>query len=131
MPQGRGLGYNTLRELSGKDPSVVAITLSAHPALKEVVCVTEMRQDHIEVLCLVLSNAFNSQADRCTLQHLAGIIKDSGFFRTILPHYLGGMASESKAVRMENYPLHLNHIATILSKVNSGTDEWLGNSAEG
>uniref|UniRef100_A0A8C2WIA0 Zinc finger NFX1-type containing 1 n=1 Tax=Cyclopterus lumpus TaxID=8103 RepID=A0A8C2WIA0_CYCLU len=118
-PQGCGLSYNTLRELSGKDPSVVAITLSAHPALKEVLHQTEMRQDLIELLCLVLSQAFKSEADRCTIQHLAGIIKDSGFFRTILPYYLGGMGSESNTLRMADYPRHLKNILTILSEVLS------------
>ncbi|XP_068451312.1 NFX1-type zinc finger-containing protein 1 [Clinocottus analis] len=118
-PQGRGLGYTTLKELSEKDPSLVAITLSANPALKELLHGTEMRQDLIELLCLVLSKAFKSQADRCTLQHLAGIIKDSGFFRTVLPHYLVGMGSEFNPVRRADYPRHLQHILTILSEVLS------------
>ncbi|KAM6946973.1 NFX1-type zinc finger-containing protein 1 isoform 1-T1 [Lycodopsis pacificus] len=118
-PQGRGLSYKTLKELSGKDPSAVAITLSAHPALKEVLHCTDMRQDLIELLCLVLSKAFKSHADRCTLQHLAGIIKDSGFFRTVLPHYLGGMVSEFNPDRRADYPLHMENILTILSQVLS------------
>ncbi|XP_068568539.1 NFX1-type zinc finger-containing protein 1 [Cebidichthys violaceus] len=118
-PQGGWLGYKTLKELSGKDPSVVAITLSAHPALKEVLHETVMRQELIEILCLVLSKAFKSQADRSTLQHLAGIIKDSGFFRTVLPYYLGGMVSEFNPTRRADYPRHMENILTILSQVLS------------
>nr|XP_040059120.1 NFX1-type zinc finger-containing protein 1 isoform X2 [Gasterosteus aculeatus aculeatus] len=116
-PHGRGLDYKILRDLSGNDPYVVAITLSAHPALKEVVGATEMGKNHIEVLCLVLSKAFTSQAGKSTRQHLAGTIKDSGFFRTVLPHYVGGMGSESNVDRMEDYPRHLENILTILSEV--------------
>ncbi|XP_049446635.1 NFX1-type zinc finger-containing protein 1 isoform X2 [Epinephelus fuscoguttatus] len=118
-PKGNGLGYKTLEELSGKDPSVVAITLSAKPALQEVLSETTMRQDLVELFCLVLSKAFQSRSDRGTLQHLAGIIKDSGFFRTILPHYLAGMGTEFNPVRRAKYPQHLENILAILSEVLS------------
>ncbi|XP_044066857.1 NFX1-type zinc finger-containing protein 1-like isoform X2 [Siniperca chuatsi] len=118
-PQGHGLGYKTMEELSGKDPSVVAITLSCNPALQDVLSGTTMRQDLVELLCLVLSKAFKSRTDRGTLQHLAGIIKDSGFFRTILPHYLVGMESEFNLVRRAQYPRHLENILAILSEVLS------------
>ncbi|XP_039653022.1 NFX1-type zinc finger-containing protein 1 isoform X2 [Perca fluviatilis] len=118
-PKGHRLGYKALEELSGEDPSVVAITLSSHPGLQEVLRETQMRQDLVELLCLVLSKAFKSHTERGTLQHLAGIIKDSGFFRTILPHYLGGMRSEFNPVRRAQYPQHLENILAILSKVLS------------
>lgn len=117
-PVGRGLGFKALEELSGKDPSVVAITISSHPSLSSVLSETKMRQDLIELICLVLSKAFKSRADRGTLQHLAGIIKDSGFFRTSLPHYLVGMVSEFNPVRRTQYPQHLENILAILSEVN-------------
>ncbi|XP_047439999.1 NFX1-type zinc finger-containing protein 1 isoform X2 [Mugil cephalus] len=116
-PQGRGLGYKALEELSEKDPSTVAITLSSNPALKDVLGETNMRPDLIALFCLVLSKAFKSRTDRGTLQHLAGIIKDSGFFRTILPHYVGNMGSESNHARRQQYPRHLENILTILSQV--------------
>ncbi|XP_070700533.1 NFX1-type zinc finger-containing protein 1 [Pempheris klunzingeri] len=78
-----------------------------------------MRQDLVELFCLVLGIAFKSRTDRGTLQHLAGIIKDSGFFRTILPHYLVGTESESNPTRRAQYPRHLENIALILSEVLS------------
>uniref|UniRef100_A0A3Q0SGU1 Zinc finger NFX1-type containing 1 n=1 Tax=Amphilophus citrinellus TaxID=61819 RepID=A0A3Q0SGU1_AMPCI len=112
-PQGRGLGFKALEELSVKDPSVVAITISSHPSLNNVLSETKMRQDLIELICLVLSKAFKSRTDRGTLQHLAGIIKDSGFFRTALPHYLVGMSSESNPVRRAQYPRHLENILVL------------------
>ncbi|XP_023137605.3 NFX1-type zinc finger-containing protein 1 [Amphiprion ocellaris] len=118
-PQGRGLGYNKLEELAEKDPPVVAITLSSNPALQTILGETKMRQDLIELLGLVLSKAFKSRADRGTLQHLGGIIKDSGFFCTILPHYLVGMVSEFNAVRRAQYPQHLENILVIVSEVLS------------
>ncbi|XP_042361275.1 NFX1-type zinc finger-containing protein 1 isoform X2 [Plectropomus leopardus] len=118
-PKGNGLGYKTLEELSGKDPSTVAITLSSKPALKEVLSETKMRQDLVELFCLVLSKAFKSRTDRGTLQHLASIIKDSGFFRTVLPHYLVGMGTEFNPVRRAQYPQHLLNILAILSEVLS------------
>ncbi|XP_040014742.1 NFX1-type zinc finger-containing protein 1 [Xiphias gladius] len=118
-PQGRRLGYKTLEELSEKDPSVVAITLSSNPALQEVLRDTKMRQDLVELLCLVLSKAFKSRTDRGSLQHLAGMIKDSGFFHTILPHYLVGMVSEFNPLRRAQYPQHLENILAILSEVLS------------
>ncbi|XP_069003772.1 NFX1-type zinc finger-containing protein 1 [Embiotoca jacksoni] len=118
-PHGRGLGFKTLEELSEKDPSVVAITLSSHPGLQAVLRETIMRQDLIELLCLVLSKAFKSRTDRGTLQHLANIIKDSAFFRTILPHYLVGMGSEFNPLRRAQYPHHLENILAVLSQVLS------------
>ncbi|XP_051269576.1 NFX1-type zinc finger-containing protein 1 [Dicentrarchus labrax] len=118
-PQGNGLGYKTLEELSQKDPSVVAITLSAKPALRDVLNETTMRKDLVELLCLVLSKAFKARTDRGTLQHLAGIIKDSGFFRAVLPFYLVGMESEFNAERRAQYPQHLENILAILSEVLS------------
>uniref|UniRef100_A0A3Q3JND9 RZ-type domain-containing protein n=1 Tax=Monopterus albus TaxID=43700 RepID=A0A3Q3JND9_MONAL len=116
-PQGCGLGYKTLEELSGKEPSVVAITLSSNQALQGVLSDTKMRQDLVELLCLVMSKAFKSYTSRATLQHLAGIIKDSGFFRTVLPHYLVGMVSEFNPVRRAQYPRQLENILAILSQV--------------
>lgn len=122
-PQGHGLGYKKLEELSGNDPSVVAITLSSHPALKDVLSETVMRKDLVELLCLVLSKAFKSRTDRGTLQHLGAILKDSGFFRTTLPFYLVGMESEFNPLRRTQYPQHLENILTILSEVNRGRNE--------
>ncbi|KAM9410372.1 NFX1-type zinc finger-containing protein 1 [Pholidichthys leucotaenia] len=120
MPQqGRRLGFKTLEELSQKDPSVVAITLSSHPALPGLLNETKMRQDLIELVCLGLSIAFKSKADRSSLQHLACIIKDSEFFRTSLLHYLGGMVSESNPVRRAQYPQHLENILAVLWEVLS------------
>ncbi|XP_023281831.1 NFX1-type zinc finger-containing protein 1 [Seriola lalandi dorsalis] len=116
-PQGRRLGYKTLEDLSGKDPSVVAISLSSNPALIEVLRDKAMRKDLIELLCLVLSKAFKSRTDRGSLQHLAGIIKDSVFFQTILPHHVVGMGSEFNPLRRTQYPQQLENILAILSKV--------------
>ncbi|XP_041800203.1 NFX1-type zinc finger-containing protein 1 isoform X2 [Chelmon rostratus] len=118
-PQGHGLSYKTLNELSEKEPSVVAITLSSHPALQHVLNGTAMGKDPVELLCRVLSKAFQSRTDRSTLQHLAGVIKDSGFFRTGLPHYLAGMESEFNAVRRAQYPQHLENILAVVSEVLS------------
>lgn len=113
-----GLGYKKLEELSKQDPSVVAISLSNHPALKEVLRETRMSKELIELLCLVLSNAFRSRADRATLQHLANIVKSSDFFRVVLPYYLAGMESERNCIRRKQYPEHLGNILAILSEVN-------------
>uniref|UniRef100_UPI0037E7DECA NFX1-type zinc finger-containing protein 1 n=1 Tax=Semicossyphus pulcher TaxID=241346 RepID=UPI0037E7DECA len=118
-PRGHGLGFKTLEELSGKEPSVVAFTLSSKPALHEVLSETVMRQDLVELLSLVMSKAFKSRTNRGTLQHLAGIIKDSNFFRTVLPHYLVGMGSEFNPVRRARYPLQLENILAILSEILS------------
>lgn len=107
-----------LEELSGKDPSEVAITLSSNPALHDVLGETLMRQDLVELICLVLSRAFKTRIDRGTLQHLAGIVKDSGFLRTTVPHYLAGMASEFNLARREHYPQHLDNILALASEVN-------------
>ncbi|XP_033939060.1 NFX1-type zinc finger-containing protein 1 isoform X2 [Pseudochaenichthys georgianus] len=114
---GHGLGYKTLEELSEKDPSVVAITLSSKPALRELLGDTAMRNDLVGLLCLVLSKAFESRAERGTLQHLAGIIKESDFFSTVLPRYLVGMSSECNPTRRAQYPRDLKNILAILSEV--------------
>ncbi|XP_061543897.1 NFX1-type zinc finger-containing protein 1 [Phycodurus eques] len=117
VPQGPRLGFKSLLELSEKEPSVVAFTLCSHPALPGVLLETDMRQDLVELLCLVLSKAFKSRSNRVTLQRLASILKDSGFFRTTLPHYLAGMRSESRPDRRGQYPLHLENIVLILTQV--------------
>lgn len=106
-----------------KEPSEVAITLSSNPGLQDHLCETTMRQDLVELLCLVLSKAFKSRTDRGSLQHLASIIKDSGFFRTVLPHYLVGMGSEFNPVRRAQYPQHLENILAIASEVKRGRSE--------
>uniref|UniRef100_A0A673AYI1 NFX1-type zinc finger-containing protein 1-like n=1 Tax=Sphaeramia orbicularis TaxID=375764 RepID=A0A673AYI1_9TELE len=114
-PRHSGMSYKSLEELSKKDPSVIAITLSSNPALQTLLDETTMRKDLVELLCLVLSMAFKSRADRSTLQHLGNIIKDSGFLRYVLPHYLAGMGSEVSPVRMTQYPRQLENILTVLS----------------
>lgn len=116
--QGPGLGYKKLEELSKQEPSLVAISLSNHPALDEVLKETKPRKDLIELLCLVLSNAFRSRADRATLQHLAGIIKGSNFLRIVLLYYLADVESEHNCNRRMQYQEHLANILVILSEVN-------------
>lgn len=118
-PQGRGLGYKRLEELSGQDPSVVAITLSSHPTLPDVLCDRLMRKDLVELLCLLMSKAFKSRTDRGTLQHLAGIIKNSVFFQSVLLHYIGDMGLESNHVRRAQYPQHLENILAIAYEVGN------------
>lgn len=118
-PQGRGLGYKTLEELSGQDPSVVAITLSSHPTLQDVLRDRVMKKDLVELLCLLMSKAFKSRTDRGTLQHLASIIKNSVFFQTILLHYIGAMGLESNPFRRAQYPQHLENILAIAYEVGN------------
>lgn len=113
-----GIGYKKLEELSKQDPSVAAISLSNHPALVDFLRETRMRNELVELLCLVLSNALKSQADRSTRQHLANIVKGSDFFRMVLPLYLAGMASEHNCIRRAQHPEHLGNILAILSQVN-------------
>uniref|UniRef100_A0A3B4AX81 RZ-type domain-containing protein n=1 Tax=Periophthalmus magnuspinnatus TaxID=409849 RepID=A0A3B4AX81_9GOBI len=118
-PKGSRLGFRMLEELSSKEPSEVAVRVSSHPGLKPLLSEFTMGKDLVELLCLVLSKAFKSRVDRVTLQHLAGIIKDSGFLRTVLPHYLAGVGSESDTDRREKYPQHLENILAILTQVLS------------
>lgn len=96
----------------------MAITLSTSTALKALLAESEMRQDLIQLLCLVLCKAFQARTDRGTRQHLASWVKDSGFLRTVLPHYVADMGSEFNPVRREQYPQHLDNIVALLSEVN-------------
>uniref|UniRef100_A0A3B4AZB3 RZ-type domain-containing protein n=1 Tax=Periophthalmus magnuspinnatus TaxID=409849 RepID=A0A3B4AZB3_9GOBI len=113
------LSFKKLEELSTKEPSQVAVSISSHTGLKPLLSESTMRKELVELLCLVLSKAFKSRADRGTLQHMAGKIKDSGFLRTVLPHYLAGVGSESDTDRREKYPQHLENILAILTQVLS------------
>lgn len=122
-PRGHGLGYKKLEELSRKDPSEVSITLSSHRGLQEALGETTMRKDLVELLCKVLSIAFKSRTDRSSLLHLAGIIKESPFFRISLLYYLVGIGTESDPVRRAQYPEHLGNILAILSEVNRRMNE--------
>lgn len=124
-PQGPRLGFKSLLELSEKEPSAIAFTLCFHPALPGVLLETDMRQDLVELFCLVLSKAFRSRSNRVTLQRLACMLKDSGFFRTSLPHYLAGMKLERKPERREQYPRHLEYILLILTHVRRSNCSFL------
>ena len=95
----------------------MAITLSSNPALQALLNEREIRQDLVQLLCLVLCRAFQAQTDRATLQHLADTVKNSGFLRTILPHYVVNMASESSEDRRDQYPLHLDNILAFVLEV--------------
>ncbi|XP_020339540.2 NFX1-type zinc finger-containing protein 1 [Oncorhynchus kisutch] len=116
-PHVRPMGYKTLEELSGKEPSEIAITLASSYGLQALLDEREMRKDLVQLLCQVLCKAFLSKTDRQTIQHLAGLIKHSGFLRTILPHYVMGMGSEFDLTRREQYPQHLDNIMTLLAEV--------------
>ncbi|XP_020558865.1 NFX1-type zinc finger-containing protein 1 isoform X2 [Oryzias latipes] len=116
---GRIMGYKALEELYQEEPTVVAISLSSDPAFHRLLSAKEIRPDLIQLVCLVLSKAFESRAERGTLQHLAGVIKDSAFFQFTLPQHVGGMVLESNPARRAQYPQHLDNILTILSQVLS------------
>nr|XP_061814239.1 NFX1-type zinc finger-containing protein 1-like [Nerophis lumbriciformis] len=118
-PRGPQLGFISLQELSEKEPSVVALTLSSHPALPGLLQQTGKSREFVELLCLVLSKAFNSRSNRVTLQRLARILKDSNFFRMTLPHYLAGMRLESIPDHRTVFPQPLKNIVLILKQVLS------------
>lgn len=87
--------------------------------MKTVLGKANLRPDLTELLCRVMNKAFQSVNDRSTLQHLAGIVKDSAFLRSNLPLYLAGMGSESNPFLRAKYPQHLDGILAILSQVHS------------
>lgn len=78
-----------------------------------------MRQDLIQLLCQVLCKAFQSKNDRRIVLHLAQVVKDSGFFQTVLPYYVAGMMSDHVPARRQQYPQHLDNIINLLSGVLS------------
>uniref|UniRef100_A0A8C9W6D5 Zinc finger NFX1-type containing 1 n=1 Tax=Scleropages formosus TaxID=113540 RepID=A0A8C9W6D5_SCLFO len=116
-PEVRRLGPKALEELLGKDASEVAITLSSSPGLQALLDEKTMGHILVQLLCQVLSKAISSRIDRRIVQHLAGVIKDSTFIRTILPHYIAGMMSDSIPARRAQYPQHLENIISLLSDV--------------
>ncbi|XP_068170628.1 NFX1-type zinc finger-containing protein 1 isoform X2 [Antennarius striatus] len=117
VPGGHGLGYKQLEELSLQDPAVVTRTLASQPALRGFLSKTTMKKDLLELLCRVLSKAVASRTDRGALQHLAGMIRHSRFFSTILPQYLADIESESDPGRRAQYPQHVENILAFLSQV--------------
>ncbi|KAI5619584.1 NFX1-type zinc finger-containing protein 1, partial [Silurus asotus] len=119
IPEVRRLGYHALEELLEKDASVVAITLSSNAGLKLLLRDTIMQQGLVQLLCQVLCKAFQSKNDRRIVLHLAQEVKDSGFFQTVLPHYLAGMMSDHVPARRQQYPQHLDNIINLLSGVLS------------
>lgn len=116
-PKCHKLGYKKLEELCEEEPSVVAFTLSSHPALKDLLSDREMRKDLVHLVCQVLSKAFTSRTERATKQHLANIVKDSEFFRATLLYSLAGMESESDPFCRARHPQLLGNILAILSEV--------------
>lgn len=115
----RQIGYKELQELLEKDASVVAITLSSSVALQALLSETTMRQDLVQLLCQVLCKALQSKNDRRIVLHLAQVVKDSGFFQTVLPHYVTGMMTDHIPARRQQYPQHLDNIINLLSGVLS------------
>ncbi|KAJ8358613.1 hypothetical protein SKAU_G00151380, partial [Synaphobranchus kaupii] len=118
-PEVRKLGFKFLEDLVGKEPSEVAITLSSSPGLQLLLEERTMGHGLIQLLCLTLSKAVRSRTDRLIVQHLAGVVKDSGFLRTVLPHYVAGMMSDYAPARRAQYPQHLDCIVGLLSEMLS------------
>ncbi|KAL4624352.1 NFX1-type zinc finger-containing protein 1-like [Arapaima gigas] len=116
-PEVRRLGHKALEELSEKDASEVAITLSSSPGLQALLDEKTMGHNLIQLLCQVLSKGITSRIDRQIVQHLARVIKDSAFLQTVLPHYVAGMMSDSIPARRMQYPQHLENIISLLSDV--------------
>ncbi|KAJ3603008.1 hypothetical protein NHX12_030752, partial [Muraenolepis orangiensis] len=118
-PNSYPMSYRFLEELSEKPPSEMAIILSNGSAFQALLDEREIRPDLVQLVCSALSRAFQTRLDRSTIQHLAGVVKDSGFLRTVLPQYIGGMMSESDPARREQYPQHFDNMIAVLSKVLS------------
>ncbi|XP_048877737.1 NFX1-type zinc finger-containing protein 1 [Brienomyrus brachyistius] len=116
-PEVRKLGLRNLEELSKKEASEMAITLSSSQGLQVLLEEMEMGHNLVQLLCQVLSHALSSKIDRQIVQHLAGVIKDSMFLRTILPHYVAGMMTDHMPARRMQYPQHLDNIISLLSHV--------------
>ncbi len=116
-PDLRKLGYKTLEGLLEKEASEVAITLSFSTGLKNLLDDDMMRSDLVQLVCQVLCKAFESRIDRKIVLHLVGIVKDSKFFRNVLPYHVTAMMSEYAQGRKELYPQHLNNIISLLSEV--------------
>lgn len=117
VPEVRKLGLRNLEELSKKEASEIAITLSSNQGLQVLLEEMEMGHNLVQLLCQVLSHALSSKIDRQIVQHLAGVIKDSMFLRTILPHYIAGMITDHVPARRMQYPQHLDNIISLLSHV--------------
>ena len=118
-PPVRKLGLKYLEELLEKEPSEVAITLSTNMGLQLLLEERTMGHELVQLLCQIFCKAFMSKNDRKTVQHLAGVIKDSGFLQSILPHYVTGMMSDHVPARREKYPQHVDTIINLLNSVIS------------
>ncbi|XP_016333043.1 NFX1-type zinc finger-containing protein 1-like isoform X2 [Sinocyclocheilus anshuiensis] len=116
-PEVRKLGYKMLEGLLEREASEVAITLSSSTGLKNLLDDSTMRSDLVQLVCQVLCKAFGSRIDRKIVLHLARIVKDSTFFRNILPYHVTGMMSDYVQARREQYPQHLSNIINLLSEV--------------
>uniref|UniRef100_A0A8C1MGC4 Zinc finger, NFX1-type containing 1 n=1 Tax=Cyprinus carpio TaxID=7962 RepID=A0A8C1MGC4_CYPCA len=116
-PETRKLGYKMLEGLLEREASEVAITLSSSTGLKNLLDDSTMRSDLVQLVCQVLCKAFGSRIDRKIVLHLAGTVKDSPFFRNILPYHVTGMMSDYVQARREQYPQHLSNIISLLSEV--------------
>nr|XP_055068724.1 NFX1-type zinc finger-containing protein 1 isoform X2 [Misgurnus anguillicaudatus] len=111
------LGYKAFEALVDKEASEVAITLSSSLGLKTLLDDKSMSNDLVQLVCQVLCKAFQSRNDRKIVLHLAGVVKNSGFFCNILARYVTGVMSENKPDRRQQYPQHLGNIISLLSDV--------------
>ncbi|XP_072259873.1 NFX1-type zinc finger-containing protein 1 isoform X2 [Pyxicephalus adspersus] len=115
----RRLGYKAIEEILEREPSEVAITLAAHPGLKDMLSSNEMRPDLVELLCKALCRACSARLERQSIQHLLGLVKSSEFIRMCLPHYIVGMMTEPMPERRQRYPDNIRNIINLLQEIIS------------
>ncbi|XP_068120429.1 NFX1-type zinc finger-containing protein 1 [Hyperolius riggenbachi] len=115
----RRLGYKALEELLQKDPSEVAITLAAHPGLKEMLSAIQMRPDLVELLCKVLCKACTAKLERQSIQHLLGQVKSSSYLHICLPHFIVEMMTETVPERRYRNPANIQNIIILMQEIMS------------
>ncbi|KAM9296225.1 NFX1-type zinc finger-containing protein 1 [Gastrophryne carolinensis] len=115
----RHLGFKALEELLEKEPSEVAITLAAHPCLKDILSATDMRPDLVELLCKVMCKACTARLERQSIQYLLGKVKSSAYLRICIPHYIVGIITEHVPERRQCYPENIQNIINLLQEIIS------------
>ncbi|KAE8575514.1 hypothetical protein XENTR_v10003856 [Xenopus tropicalis] len=115
----RRLGYKAVEALLDKEPSEVVITLASHSGLGELLSLTNLKPNFVELLCKVFCRACSSKLDRLSIQHLLGQVKSSHFLNICLPKYVVEMMTDHVQERRNRYPEHISNILRLLQELMS------------
>ncbi|XP_078457991.1 NFX1-type zinc finger-containing protein 1 [Lampetra planeri] len=116
--QERAMGTRALWDLLEKEPSEIVMRLASpicglRPLLQKM----EMQRDVLVLLVQVLAKACACQGNRKSLQHMLSTVKESPFFRRVLPFFVVQMKLENAPEKLGKLSAQIADILVLLSTI--------------